>query len=129
MPTAIVYGAETGIIRRIIVTDDPSSIPDHAGDGERYLVVSDAVLVRQENGVVLPALDLAYQALKDATGIEPDCYRCLVIEDGTGDVKDVICADPTLDSIDGHTLYPDWDGGPGYTPDENGNFVNPPEES
>lgn len=128
MATAIVYGRDTGIIRRIICTDDPTTFPQHVEDGEAILAVSDAILVPRDDGTgqMVPSLDLAYAAQQAATGIVAQCSRCLVIEDVTGDVKSVIHADPTRDTVEGHTLYPDFTGDVGYLPDDNGDFtINP----
>lgn len=121
MSIAVIYGAQSGIIRRFVQTDEPDNLADHVGEGEALLTVDDSVLQIQENGTAMPSLEVAAQAITAATGIVPELARCLVI-DQSGDVVNVIMADPSIDSVEGHTLFQDLSGDVGSVPDENGNF-------
>ena len=123
MATAIVYGAQTGIIRRIIWTDQPETLNDHVGAGEAILKAPDWVFVKDESVGMVPDLDLVTIYLTETTGIVPELGRCVVIHDQSGEVVDAIMADPMLDSIEGHTLFQDATGHAGSTPDQDGNFV------
>lgn len=120
MATAIIYGTQSGIIRRIVVTDEPSTLAAHSGSGESMLVAPDAAITYNPQG--LPDLDLVQTYLTGATGIEPEPARCVVIDDNTGEVVDAIMADPLLDKIEGYTLFQDETGSAGSSPDENGAF-------
>lgn len=120
MATAIIYGTQSGIIRRIVVTDEPHTLAEHPGPGESMLVAPDAAITYNPQG--LPDLDLVKAYLTGATGIEPEPARCVVINNETGEVVHAIMADPLLDKIEGHTLFQDETGVPGSLPDENGIF-------
>lgn len=120
----IIYGEDSGIIRRLVQTDDLSVLPQFVEDGEASINVSDAVLVQQPDGSRLPALDLATDAVEAVRGLPSEPARCLVI-DQQGNVVNVIMADPTLDHLDGFTLFQDANGQIGWVPDGNGNFVDP----
>lgn len=123
MTTAIIYGAQTGIIRRIVWTDQPETLTDHVEEGEAILKAPDWIFVKDETLGMVPDLDLITTYLTETTGIVPELGRCVVIHDGTGEVVDAIMADPTIDAIEGHTLFQDAAGVPGSTPDQDGNFV------
>ncbi len=64
-------------------------------------------------------------AVTTALGKAPGNPRCAVI-DGTGNVVDVIMADPTIDSVPGMMLVLDANAGPGWTWTIDGGFVAPP---
>lgn len=122
MVTAIIYGAATGIIRRVIRTDEPAPLSGHVGAGEAIIEAPDSVLLPNGSGNLVPDLDRIAAHLFQATGITPEPARCVVVQHGTGDVVNVIMADPTIDAIEGHALFQDALGVPGSVPDEAGIF-------
>lgn len=126
MATFIIYGAATGIIRRVIWTDEPETAPGHVGPGEAIIEAPDSIFVASTGGRPVPDQDRIANHLTKVTGITPEPARCVVIDHATGEVVNVIMADPTIDEIAGHTLYQDASGGIGSAPDENGDFQPAP---
>lgn len=91
----VVYATGSKMIRRIIVTDDESSLDKrHIGRGE-------SLLVADKSGGT--SLDTARAAVKAATGVDPPDPQCAVV-DGDGQVVNVIKADPEIDRVDGLLL-------------------------
>ena len=126
MITAVVYGKKSGIVRRIIRTDEHDTIGSHVGPGEAMIIVTNHIMVPGP-GMDVPDLELAKEFVQRKTGFEAEPARCVVI-DKNGDVVHALMADPHLDSIEGHVLFQDENAHPGWLPDENGVFHPPPQE-
>lgn len=89
------------MIRRIIVADDESMLDGrHAGPGE-------SLLIADWNGADLFA---ARAAVKAATGVDPPDHACAVVDPKDGLVVAVICADPTIDAVEGRSLVAAYPG-------------------
>jgi hypothetical protein len=99
----IVYATKSKIIRRVISPDDDAELDDaaHVQPGETMLRVSHPP-VRSVEDVKL-ANTYIEDVIKAATGVQPPSPRCIAI-DGVNIVRNVISADPDLDSLPGHTL-------------------------
>jgi len=95
MPIGVIYGEQSGIVRRIILPDNGvQELQQHVGPGEALLVLPDGV----------PAdLYSATAAVAEATGKTIPLARCAVV-DARDNVVALICADPLLDMLDGHDL-------------------------
>lgn len=125
--SAIIYGADSGIIRRIVVSDALDELSAHAqcAAGEALLIVDPATVGLDQSGV--PDLALAAQLVAEARdGASAETATCAVIDHDSGEIVAVIQADPTLDSVPDATLYQAPDAMIGGTLDENGDVLLPP---
>ena len=94
MAIGIIYGAQSGIVRRIVIPDHDSELQGHVGPGEALLILPDG----------MPSdVHSATDAVAIATGKRVPSNRCEVV-DAQGVVRGVIAADPMLDYLPGHTL-------------------------
>ncbi len=103
MPVAaIVYGAGSTIIRRIVHCDsiDELGAGNHVGAGEEMLLV-DAPEIMADGG--LPDLEKCKTKVKAKKNKDAPSSRCAVA-DANGTVVDIIAADPLLDQISGKTI-------------------------
>lgn len=121
---AIVYGEATGIVRRLIVADSVKKLAGHYGSGESIIIVPSEQVVA--NGLPDDAAMAAMVEEKRGKPAEP--ARCIVIDDEAAEIETVIPADPVIDAIEGKTLYQHPEASPGWSVDENGEFVAPPPE-
>jgi len=97
----VVYGAESSIVRRIVVSDDPDyDYSQHVQEGEAF------VLADTKNGMDVFAARAAVQAATRA--VAADGLTALV--DASGLVTAMIMADPVLDTVEGRDLIPAYDG-------------------
>src|SRR5262245_34897245 len=94
MPIGVVYGAQSGIVRRIILPDSGQDLQGHVGPGEALLMLLDGA--RSD-------VHSATAAVAQATGKTIPSSRCEIL-DADGKVMGQISADPLLDRIDGYTL-------------------------
>lgn len=92
----VIFGQESGIIRRFIHADDESTLGQHVGQGEALLVVP-ADEVKAADARDAPALDKALALVEKARG-KPSYDSRAVLVDDTNKVVAVIHADPLLDS-------------------------------
>lgn len=121
---AIVYGEATGIVRRLVTASTVRGLAGHYGPGESIIILNaDEVLA---NGLPDAAAMTAMVEAKRGKPAEP--ARCIVIDDANAEIETVIPADPTMDALDGKTLYQHPEASPGWSVDENGEFVAPPPE-
>ena len=105
---AIVYGERSGIVRRVVVTDEGAEgLAGHYGPGESILIVDAAEVVKfdPQKRRVVPTLDecraLVAERRRGKPAADP---RTLAIDDASGEIERVLAADPALDSIPGRTL-------------------------
>jgi hypothetical protein len=124
MPFAsIVYASGSGILRAVVYADTPEQLDKAVvcGPGEA------AIKIAPDDprwSAIVPFDQAAVQAIVDAERGQPaDIATCAVIDNATGNVVGVIPADPALDSVDGHTLFPDANAFIGCAFDENGHAV------
>lgn len=106
----IVYGAVSGIPRRVIVPDSDTDIDGisqrlHTGEAMTIVDIGDTRRPRDIVSVMVPALT-------QNRSLFPD--RCMVINI-QGLVVDTICADPTIDTIPGMILVQSDVAGVGWT--------------
>jgi hypothetical protein len=94
MAVGVIYGAQSGIVRRIILPDPGQDLQGHVGPGEALLMLPDGA----PSDVIS-----ATAAVAQATGKRIPSSCCEVV-DAQGVVVAVIAADPVLDRIDGHNL-------------------------
>jgi hypothetical protein len=87
----LIYGKITGLLRRVIVTDDISQLPLHVGPGEAIVTVSVALYATFGAG-----LDAIQSYLNSIIGIVPSGYRSVMI-DAVGNVSSIHHADPGCD--------------------------------
>lgn len=90
----IIYGADSGIVRRIVIPDEDAQLAGHVGPGEALLTIPRAA---PHDVISVTA------AVAKATGKDIPDSRCAVI-DKAGVVVEMIHADPALDAVDGHDL-------------------------
>ncbi len=89
----LIYGTESGILRRLIVPDDDSQISRHQpGPGESLVLLP-------SNDISLESCQAAVEAIR---GIPIEPSRCCVVNAGV--VLDAIIADPKLDTVEAGTL-------------------------
>ncbi len=98
----IVYGAASGIVRRIIVPTSEAELDDqsHVGDGEAIIKVSAPGIMRRDG---YPDLTAAHAHVMAVIGKQPLNARCAVV-DAKGNVVGTVMADPEFDTIPDHTL-------------------------
>lgn len=111
MPNGIIYGANSKIIRRIVI--GANNLAAHVGPGEALIAVDNPVTLEQ-----------ATEAVQRATGVPPPSARCVVIQGNA--VEAVIMADPDLDGIPGRTLQLHARADVGWTRNQSGDFDPPP---
>jgi hypothetical protein len=138
MTVAIVYGEQSGIVRRFVhVTAvlDGEGRPDivatvgqlagHYAPGESIIILDDEeIIVLTAQGRV-PDLPYAQQLVAEKRGKIADGNRCLVINNDTAEIEGVIPADPIIDSLPNKTLYQHETANPGWEVDETGEFAAP----
>jgi hypothetical protein len=118
----VVYSATSGQIRRYIYWDD-----DASGPGNVVLLPGEA-LVEVSRGPYANSAQwqaAINSAVTVAAGVAPGNPRCAVI-DSSGNVVDMINADPAIDSIPGMTLVLTQTADIGWTWSAAGGFVTPP---
>ena len=122
---AIVYSEATGIPRKIRLASRMEELAGAYRPGEGIIILPPEQIMQDG----LPDDD-AVQALIEAKRGKPsEPYRCIVIDDANAEIVGILPADPTLDAIDGKTLYQHPEAVPGWGVDESGAFVAPaPEE-
>jgi hypothetical protein len=110
--SAIIYGAESGIIRAIVNAENLTDLANAARcrKGEDLIIVNpeEVGIDGRRNANAAdnrPNLAQARVLVAAKIGREPENPRCLVIDDKTGDVVEITLADPALDVLPGRTLY------------------------
>ena len=114
MPVAVIYGANSKSIRRIIVDDEEGKLAQHVGAGEGIVIIGKDVeghaVVRTVQGDqqvlfrgVYPNLEECEAIVEQVTGVKPMHSRCLVVGP-TGLVDNSLMADPDLDVVPGKLL-------------------------
>lgn len=103
----IVYAAKSGILRRYIYPTDDAELaqPWHVGQGEAMLVVDQKVISGPQDIWIELSAHLG-KVIPDAT--------CAVL-DKAGVVVGTVMADPALDMVVGHDLFPSKDAAVGDT--------------
>jgi hypothetical protein len=96
MATGVIYGEQSGIVRRIVVTDNEASLAGHLAAGEALLILPNGA--RHD-------LYSATAAVALATGKRIPSNRCRIVDRG-GREWGMIAADPLLDKLDGYDLVP-----------------------
>lgn len=127
---AIIYGRESGIIRRFVACDSLAELGagKHYGDGEEMMLLPpDDVMKRAPGEAPKPDLYRAMDLVAEKRGAPAETARCLVIDQQSGEVESVIMADPILDWLADKTLYQHDDADVGYVLDEDGEFQKPAE--
>lgn len=117
---AIIYGRETGIVRRIVSCDSAAEVY------RLQLAEGEAVLVPPDGADLSPAG--CATLIGTQIGKAPEDSRCIVIDGASAEIVSVIEADPTIDVPGpGLTLFQEPEAVPGWQPDpETGAFVPPP---
>lgn len=94
----IVYGTDSGALRRIILPDSDEQLNSQSwtGNGESFLALE------YKDGEILTPADID-AALEGILGKTPPKILCAVVG-ADNVVKRVIAADPAIDSIPGHSL-------------------------
>ncbi len=121
---AIIYGAKSGITRRIVHCDTMAELARgrHYGDGESIVILDPAKIMAEG----LPDLDRCKALVAEARGLPAEDDRCIVIDNKTGDIVEVRMADPSLDVLpDGLTLFQDAKAEPGWALDAQGEYAAP----
>ncbi len=121
MPVAIVYGEESGIIRRFVHADRIEELSGHYGKGESIIIL-DANEIEKKGK---PDLYSGIKLVAEKRGKPAEEARCLVINHDSGEIETVIQADPILDTLPAKTLYQHADAAPGWKLDDKGEYVAP----
>ncbi len=129
MPTAIIFGAESKSIRRIVTdTATVEELRAHVGPGEDLILVGEGLRPSNEvrtvdrddaelyfntaAGLRAPALPECNQIVLDVTGVEPADTRCVVLGPDFEVVR-VVLADPLLDAVEDGDIVRDEEAIPG----------------
>lgn len=128
---AIVYGEQSGIVRRIVVSDNGvSGLSGHYGPGESIIIVNDDEVTKfdPEKKRVIPSLDECYALVVEKRGKPSEIDRCVIIDDATGAIEAVVLADPYLEAErkPGKTLFQHEKADTDWTIDR-GEFKPPPQ--
>jgi hypothetical protein len=119
---AIVYGAGSGNVRRLVVADRVQQLAGHYGPGEDIIILdADEVMASG-----LPDQAAMVALVQAKRGKPADEGRCIVIDDQSGEIETTTLADPLIDALSGKTLYQHSEASPGWEVDETGEFVAPP---
>lgn len=94
----VIYGTQTGIMRRIIVPDNDATLQSHVLPGESLLVIDTAAVKPAE------IAGQANAALTALLGKVPPSGRAAVVKNGV--VVNVLIIDHVLETIPGATLVP-----------------------
>lgn len=123
---AIIYGAESGIVRRIVVSDSLAELaaPSTPDKGEDAIILGPDEVLR--GGV--PDLEACIALVEAKRGKPSESARCIVVND-KGEIEAVVMADPTVDVIEPtKALYQHVDATPDWKMDEaTGEYVKPVE--
>lgn len=138
----IIFGEESGITRRIVETDRFEELAPHLTNlqpGEAKLVVvveeegrvADGLPMTTRNGAEsilvngYPDLSACAALIEKKRGKPAESNRVVVIDGKTGEIDAAIMADPTIDKIEGKSLFQHPDADIGWTLDAKGEFVEP----
>lgn len=119
----IVYGEQSGIVRRIVMTGKSvTDLAGHYGPGESIIICNAEEVVR--NGT--PDLPRAVAMVAAKRGKPAEKARCVVLNDKTGEIEKVIAADPAMDRLPGKTLVQHASADVGWMRDAGtGEYVEP----
>lgn len=123
--SAIIYGQQSGVVRRIVVCDSLNELlgGGHVGPGEAMLMVNPGMSL---TAAKVPDLAACRAMVAAHTGGPSPDSRCVVISNDTLEIETVAMADPTLDAIPGKTLALHPDALPGWKRDpKTGAYVEP----
>lgn len=118
---AVVYGEQSGILRRIVVTDEGiEKLAGHYGKDESIIILNaDEVM---KSGV--PDLPAAIALVEKKRGKPSENDRCIVVDPVLG-IERVIKADPAIDTLLGKEIIQDPTAEVGWTKDTSGKYVPP----
>jgi hypothetical protein len=98
MSVGLIYGAITGLLRKVVIPDTDSQLPSHVGPGEVLLVASTAQYA------AFAGPDAIQAHVNSATGKVPSGYRAALVDE-VGNVLSIHSADPGCDHPrSGHRL-------------------------
>ena len=121
MLIGIIYGAESGSIRRVINVLDEAAFDGHLCEGEALLKSDDSIF---QDG--LPLLDVVKALVEQEIGRPSLDSRCVLL-DSDFTVTGVVQADPLLDSIEDAVIIRDQEADVGWTlPNGEENLQPPP---
>lgn len=95
----IIYGEQSGIIRRFIHVDRAEELAGHQGVGESILVVDGKDIEKDGK----PDLHRGVELVRKKRGKDAD-NSCMAVVDKSGVVMALISADPILDAVKDHDL-------------------------
>lgn len=93
---AIIYGAQSGIVRRVVVSDslDELAAPSKPDPGEDCIILDPEEVLK--NG--LPDLPRCNALIEAKIGRPVESARCIVVND-KGEIEAAIMADPAIDVL------------------------------
>lgn len=99
---AIVHGEVSGIVRRVVVADSIEELGagKHYGEGEGIIIVTpeQALKFDPEKKRIVPSLGECYGLVAEKRGKPSESDRCIVVDDATGEIAEVVLADPYLEA-------------------------------
>lgn len=119
----IVYGEQSGIVRRIVTTDKSvTKLAGHYGPGESIIICNADEVIRGG----MPDLPRAVSMVEAKRGKPCADSRCVVLNDKTGAIERSISADPAMDHLPGKTLVQHHQADASWLRDaETGEYVEP----
>lgn len=116
---AIIYGEQSGIIRRFIHAARIEELAGHYGKGES-IVILDAKEIEQSGK---PDLYRGMEIVAEKRGKPAEDSRCIVIDNDSGEIVSVLLADPVLDVMPGKSLLQNAKAEPGWKLDDKGEYA------
>jgi hypothetical protein len=123
---AIIYGAQSGIVRRIVVSDSLKELaaPSKPEPGEDVIIVTPDEATKGG----LPDMPACIALVEAKIGKPAENARCIVVND-KGEIETVILADPAIDVIgERKALYQHPEANPDWKIGERGEFEPPVRE-
>lgn len=126
--SAIVFGEESGIVRRICVSDSVDELlrAIGIGQGEAVLIVDPADIADDRlNDRFVPDLATCYALVEDRRGKPSESDRTVIIDQKSGEITAVIMADPVIDRLPGMVLFQHPQADVGWSVDAKGEWAKP----
>lgn len=125
---AVIYGEQSGIISRIVHCDSLAELaaPTVLAKGEAILIIDPSDIKWLDKGAMrLPNLKSAKALVEAERGRAAEPNRVIKIDDKTGEIIASGHADPTVDKVEGATLFQHPEADIGWTVGADGEYQRP----